>query len=334
MTKYELEDIKKISESDLDWSKLNNKTIFVSGGTGFIGKFLIDVFKYRNKFFNDNIKVICCSRHTQFDEDKIHYISHDISMPLSIDDHIDYIVHLASNTHPKQYSEDPVGTITTNVFGTYNLLNVARKNKARFLLASSVEIYGDGNGEPLNESSCGYIDCNTARAGYNESKRVSESLCKSFMKQYGIDFVTARFSRIFGADKKEDSKAVSQFMQKAINKEDIVLKSKGLQHFSYCYVADAVGALLKLLLDGESGEAYNISDDDNGMNLRDIAEYIANLAGTKVKYETDDKDSSKIQYAILDCSKIKNLGWKPLYSVSDALDRTYKILFERNKNFS
>lgn len=165
---------------------------------------------------------------------------------------------LASNTHPKQYAEDPIGTIMTNIYGCDNLLKLAVEKKARFLLASSVEIYGQGTAIPMNEEYCGYIDCNLARSGYNEAKRTCEALTQSYRSVFGVNAVIARFARVFGADKKHDTKAMSQFMDKAVLGEDIILKSKGQQRYSYCYIADAVSGLLKLLLDGQDGEALSV----------------------------------------------------------------------------
>lgn len=330
MTELEKQDIKAIATLDYSWEKLYGKTLFVSGGTGFIGSFLINVIRYRNEHFGDNIRVVVCSRSKSGSVGEVEYIAHNICEPINIDKDIDFVIHLASNTHPKQYGADPVGTITANVFGTYNLLNLAKEHNARFLLASSVEIYGDGNGTPMAEEYCGYIDCNTARAGYNEAKRVSESLCQSFKQQYGVDCVIARFARVFGADKKDDSKALAQFMKKAVAGEDIVLKSSGTQRFSYCYVADAVSGLLKILLDGENGEAYNVSGNDDGMTIGDIAKYIAELAGRRVIFDIKkDSAASKAQYALLDISRIKSLGWLPIYNINEGIFRTYKILSER-----
>jgi len=171
-----------------------------------------------------------------------------------------------------------------------------------------------------------YIDCNLARSGYNEAKRTCEALTQSYRNAFGVDAVIARFARVFGADKKHDTKAMSQFMDKAVLGEDIILKSKGQQRYSYCYIADAVSGLFKLLLDGQDGEAYNISDDDEGLTLGEYAEYIASLANLKVRYEIENNESvSKATYALLDTRKIKNIGWEPQYSVKDGLKRTYTI---------
>ncbi len=327
-TDIEKQDIRKLAAMPYGWSALKNKTVLISGGTGFIGSYMIEVFKERNAVYGDNISIVCLSRHAPEDGGCVKYIAADITKPFEIAGSVDFIIHLASNTHPAQYVTDPIGTITTNVFGCYNLLEVARaKNAKRFLLASSVEIYGNGNEIPFAEQDCGYIDCNTARSGYNESKRVSESLCQSYGARYGIECVVGRLARVFGADRKNDTKALAQFMEKAVCGEDIVLKSKGGQRFSYCYVTDAVSGLLKILLDGKSGEAYNVSDDDDGNTLGDYARHIASLAGTKVVFELDNaqKGASVSCFALLDCGKLKGLGWTPSYTVERGLKTTYEI---------
>ena len=333
MTHSELSDIKKIAELDYGWHKLDGKTLLVSGGTGFIGRFLIDVIKYRNKTFGNRIRVVSLSRRGGESEEGVSYLKADVTNPIEFEGEVDYILHLASNTHPKQYATDPVGTVTTNVFGTYNLLTLAvKKGVKRFLLASSVEIYGEGSDEPMAEDYCGYIDCNTARAGYNEAKRLSESLCQSFIAQYGVDCVIARLARCFGADRKEDSKAIAQFLAKALNGEDVVLKSEGKQRYSYCYVADAVSGIIKVLLDGKCGEAYNISDDDEGLTLGDYAKLIARTGGVNAVFDlsgANNQGVSKAVRALVSTDKIKAIGFKPQYTVTGSLQRTFEILKER-----
>lgn len=323
------EDIKCVASLNYAWEKLKDKTILISGGTGFIGQFLIEVVKYRNENFGDNIKIISLSRHPLKNTHNVIYLKQDVTQPINLDGEVDYILHLASNTHPKQYAAYPVDTIITNVLGCNNLLELAvKKQVTRFLLASSVEIYGSKLKDAVKEEDCGYIDCNTARAGYNEGKRVSESLCQSYKAQYGADCVIARLARVFGPDKKQDTKAIAQFFERALNSEDIILKSKGLQRFSYCYVADAVSGILKVLLDGQNGQAYNISEDDEGKNLKDYASLIAGFANRKVVFDlnADNSGVSVADFAILNCDKLKSLGWQPMYSPSEAMQRTFHIL--------
>ena len=139
MTELEKQDVRNIAALNYDWAKLNGKTVLISGGTGFIGSYIIEVLKERNVAYGNNISIVCLSRHVREDVDCVKYIATDITKPFEIEDDVDFIIHLASNTHPAQYATDPIGTITTNVLGCYNLLEIAKVKKARrFLLASSV----------------------------------------------------------------------------------------------------------------------------------------------------------------------------------------------------
>lgn len=327
MTYLEQEDIAKVAELPYSWEKLNGRTIMISGGTGFIGSFITEVIRYRNEKYEANTKVICLSRRGGVSDTTVESLKGDITQPVAYDGKVDYILHLASNTHPRQYGEDPVGTITTNVIGCDNLLKLTVRKKAVFLLASSVEIYGQGTALPMDEGYCGYIDCNKARSGYNEAKRTCEALCQSYKQQYGVDIRIARLARVFGADRKADSKAMSQFMAKAVEGEDIVLRSRGNQRFSYCYIADAVSGIMKILFDGVDGEAYNIADEDDGLTLSGYAGYMAGLADKQVLYEIqDDEAASKATFALMNTSKLKSIGWCPLYNVKEGIERTYRIL--------
>ena len=190
-TYLEKEDVARVAALPYQWYMLRGKTLLVSGGTGFIGSVLNAVIQYRNDFYGDCITVVNISRQTREDSKFVKNITADVTKKFSYGGRVDYVLHLASNTHPKQYNEDPVGTITGNVLGCYNLLELAREKGAeRFLLASSVEIYGQGIETPMTEDFSGYVDCNTFRAGYNEAKRTCESLCASYNKQYGLNYVT------------------------------------------------------------------------------------------------------------------------------------------------
>ena len=328
MNNLELEDIKLVAESKLDWDKLTNKKIIISGGTGFIGSFICNVIRYRNKNYNQNIKVFSISRRERESNETVKYISGDIIQKLDLPKSADYVLHLASNTHPAQYKTDPVGTIINNIYGCKNLLDYCKDNlKTKFLLASSCEVYGECTDKPVEENYSGYINFNTTRAGYNEAKRVCESLCQSYKDKFNVNFSTFRLARVFGADKtKNDTKAMAQFIEKAINNEDIVLKSKGNQRYSYIYVADAVIGIFCILFNGENGEAYNISSDDENLTLSDYANYIANFCGKKVVYEiSEDSSVSKANNALLSNKKIKNIGFRQLFSVKEAIERTIKI---------
>ena len=255
MKNLEMEAVKRVASLPYDWSRFNNKVLLISGGTGFIGSFLIKVLRYRVDCFGNKIKVVSLSRRGGVSDDYLENLAADVCNPIEYTAPVDFILHLASNTHPKQYAEDPIGTILTNIDGCNNLLRLTVEKKARFLLASSVEIYGQGTEKPMDEHYCGYIDCNQARAGYNEAKRTCEALTQSYRQRFGIDAVIVRLARVFGPDKKKDTKAMSQFMDKAVLGDEIVMKSHGEQRYSYVYIADAVSGLIKVLLD-EIGRAH------------------------------------------------------------------------------
>lgn len=317
------EEIGGIAALALPWEKLEGKRVLVSGGTGFLGSLLIAVLA-KKAAEGLGVRILSLSRRGGKSDGAVTQLAHDVREPLPADISFDYCIHLASNTHPRQYAEDPVGTITTNVLGCRNLLEAGKG--CRFLLASSVEIYGNGSGAPMKEDFCGKLDCNTVRAGYNEAKRLSESLVQAYRAKYGTEGVIARLARCFGADRKEDSKAIAQFLRCALQGEDVVLRSAGRQRYSFCYAADAVSGLLTVLLLGEDGHAYNISDDDEGMCLGDYAALIASFSGNRVVYDFDPAKNVGVSVAdssLLDCTKLKSLGWRPQYSVSDALRRTF-----------
>jgi len=333
------EDVHAVACLPLPWNKLENKTVLISGAGGMIGSFLIRVFMARK----EKINIVAVGRSEEkakkslgefWDRDDFKFISQDIRSPLMNIGKIDYMIHAASNTHPKAYSTDPVGTITTNVIGLTNMLDYAVANKIeRFLFASSVEVYGENRGdvERFDETYDGYIDCNTVRAGYCESKRVGESLCQSYHAQYDIDVVIARIPRTYGPTMLEtDTKAISQFIKNGINHEDIVLKSKGTQLFSYSYVADTVSGILTILLKGETCGAYNIADEFSEVSLKSLAELIARTVGTNVVYQIPDEIEaagySKATKALMNSDKLKNLGWSAQWTIDSGISRTLSIL--------
>ncbi len=330
------EDISSILSLNCDWMTFKNKVFLITGATGLIGTVLIDMLLLLNKKFELNMTLLLISRHEKESKDaNVIYIKHDICNTFDYASRIDYIIHLASNTHPQQYAENPVETITTNIFGTYNLLNLAKNNSGcRFLSVSSVEIYGENknpNKIEFSENDMGYLNCNTARAGYCESKRTAESLCQSFHSQYGVDFVTARLCRCYGPTlKADDTKALSQFLRNALNKQNIVLKSDGCQYYSYLYASDAASALLYLLLKGETGEAYNVSDKNSDIHLKDLAQLIAVNSNTEVIFELpneiEKKGFSKATTAVLDSKKINELGWHACYTIQQGISRTLRIM--------
>lgn len=375
-----VEDVQRVATLDLPWDKLRNKTLVITGGTGLIGSFLIDVLKAADL----NCHVILLGRSEEkarqrfleywtdssessavYDHQSSTFLSfvrwdaNDAQLP-TITGPVDYVFHLASNTHPVAYATDPIGTIATNVISLNNLLKFASEARTtcafyqnkdsnyncppppifstsfshpRFLFASSNEIYGENRGdvELFDEKYCGYIDCNTLRAGYPESKRCGEALCQAYIKQKGLDCVIARLTRTFGPTiLPTDTKAISQFFKNALAGEDIVLKSAGTQYYSYQYVADSVSGLLTVLLTGVTGEAYNIADESGDITLRDLASLIASQAGRTVVFDLPDAVEaagfSKATKARLYGSKLRMLGWNPVLDIGLGVERCFRII--------
>lgn len=336
-----MQDVIAVSKQKLPWEKLQGKNIMISGATGLIGSFLIDVLLEKDL----ECKVYALGRNEQkarkrfskyVDDPRFEFVLYDVQKPIIRNDigNIEYVIHLASNTHPLQYSTDPIGTITTNIIGLQNMLEFAVTHSAeRVAFASSNEIYGENRGdtELFNEDYCGYINSNTLRAGYPESKRCGESLCQAYRSQKGLDVVIPRFTRTYGPTMlMSDTKAISQFIKKGVAGEDIVLKSAGNQFYSYQYVADSVSGFLYVLLLGGSGEAYNIADKNSDITLRELASIAAEMNGKKVVYEIPDAVEaagySVATKARLDGEKLQSLGWRPRYNIEEGMKRTITII--------
>jgi nucleoside-diphosphate-sugar epimerase len=339
------EDIAIIASCDLSWKTLKNSKILITGATGLIGTFLIDLLMYRNSNFNDNIIIYAVGRNQEkakvifkeyFNSSYFIFIEQDIRSPIGLNDDIDYIIHGASNTHPIAYAKESINTILLSVMGTKNILDFAYTHKVqRTLFLSTVEIYGENRGdtEQFKEDYCGYIDCNTVRAGYPEGKRVVESLCQAYIKEKNIDIVIARCCRVYGPTMgNDDSKAIAQFIRNASNNKPIVLKSKGMQQYSYCYVADICSALLVILLNGQNGEAYNISDNTSNFSLSQIAAICADVVKQDVIFDIPSQIEasgySKVMKALMDNTKLLELSWQAKYTLPDGIRRTVQILSE------
>lgn len=338
-----IDDVKRVTKLPLPWDKLNGKSIMLTGASGLIGTFLVDVLMEKNISDGLNVKIIAVGRNEEkagerfgdyWNNEKFSFLCADINEQLSIYTHTDFIIHAASNTHPKLYALDPVGSLMTNILGTYNLLEYALKTEIdRFVFVSSVEIYGQAlkTDDVFDEKYCGYIDCNRFRAAYPEGKRAGEALCNAYIGKYGMNIVIPRLSRVYGPTMRiDDSKAMSQFIMNGVHGEDIVLKSKGAQRFSYCYVADAVSGIFYAMLLGKCGEAYNVADMNGAISLREITENIADYTKRKVVFNLPDEQEtagfSNVSVGVMDTKKLQELGWRAFDDVKSGTKKTIDIL--------
>jgi nucleoside-diphosphate-sugar epimerase len=325
------------------WSSFEGKSFLITGANGLIVSFLIDCLMYRNQINEKKIKIYALCRNKEKGKARFaHYINNayfeliiqDVCMPLTQNVKFDYILHAASNAHPVAYATEPIDTIKANVIGCINLLEYARKNRLeKFLFISSSEVYGQNNSGDcaLQEDYCGYIDCINPRAAYPESKRVAETLCASYYKQYGIECVVARPGYIYGPTLTlENSRADAQFIRSALAGKDIVMKSMGTQRRSYCYVSDMAIAILYLLLRGESGQAYNVASKNSTTTIREFAEKLAEIAKVNIVFENASKIEetgySPVVNVVLNTAKLENLGWEAKVPLQEGLAKTIEIL--------
>lgn len=336
--------LKDCARQPLDWNRLNNKKILITGGTGLIGSFLADILLLRRQMYGQSLSLSLMGRNPQEFRKKwgvdeisgLSFVRQDICEPFAqkYGEGADYLLHLASNTYPAQYAGDPIGTVMTNTLGTKNVLDYGSAfGTERCVFASSVEIYGENRGDItyFTEDYCGYLDCSRLRSGYPESKRAGEAICQAYIEAKGMDIVIPRIGRVYGPGMQtSDNRAISQFIKAAAEGRDIVLKSSGSQRYSFLYAADAAMAILYLLLNGENGGAYNVAGEDSGKTLKDIALLCADYAGTRVVQEVASltKGYSGAEKGLMDTGKLNTIGWKSLYSLQDGICSAIDILRE------
>jgi nucleoside-diphosphate-sugar epimerase len=324
---------------------LKSKNFIITGANGLIGSYLVNYLLFLNNTQNMDIKIIAISRNKNKliekfgpETQNLKFIEQDLSNNFELNIKSDYIIHAASNAHPVAYSTDPVGTMLCNFIGTRNLLECAKENNSRFLYISSGEIYGSNVDHNFTEDDLGYIDTKDYRACYPESKRAAETLCFAYNSQYNVSFNIARLSYVYGPTITDtNSRADAQFLRNALNCENIILKTEGLQKRTYCYVADVVSAMLYILLFGKDSEVYNISNMKSIVSIKEYAQTLADIANVKVVYDIpsqiEKKGYSKAKDSILDSNKLCNLGWKPNFTFKEGIEHTFFIIKATNNVF-
>jgi len=343
-----IEDMSNVINAPIKWDELKNSKVLITGANGLIASFLVDCLMYRNKVHNDNIAIHALCRNEKrarerfasyIDSEHFVLLVQDVSQKLEDAISFDYIIHAASSAHPIAYATTPVEVMKANLIGCINLLDHAREHGTKkFMFVSSGEIYGQNDSsmdKHLEEDYSGYLDTTAMRSAYAQSKRASETLCTAYESQYGINTVIVRPNYIYGSTMIEDSsRADAQFIKKVINGEDIVMKSAGGQLRSYCYVADAVSAMLYILLSEEGKGAYNIANGDCVITIREFAQTLASICGVQVVFENpsdvEKSGYSSIDNAVLSAKKLEGLGWKPTNGMEVGLSKTIKILTNKD----
>lgn len=343
-----INDLERTVKNTSGFEDFQDKSFLITGATGLICSYLIDLLMIYNKTYNSNIKIVAVGRSRKRGNDRFSnylnnknfsFYEHDITNTIQLSETFDYIIHGASNANPIAYSEDPVGTMLSNIIGMKNILEFSKKmKKSRVLYISSGEVYGESSSNYLKENDYGYVDILNPRSCYPSSKRATETLCVSYAKQYSVKTIIARPCHIYGPTAaNNDYRASNQFIQNGINKKDIILKSSGSQIRSYCYVGDCVSGLLKILLNGEVGEAYNISSEGSTVSIRELAKIIAKQTDTNVIFNEPDKKEkegySVFSKAVMDNTKLMNLDWNSESNIYDGIKRTIEVLkFNVNLN--
>ena len=292
------EDMDNIFQHDIDWDILDNSSVLVTGSYGMLASYLIYFLSYLNIFHNKNIKIIAQGRNIikakerfgeLFYRDFFSFSDVDITRDkLDSFADADYIIHAAGIANPNYYSTNPVEVIEPNAIGTYRLLDNLKENKEfkGFLFFSSGDIYGKVNSPGLiDENTLGAIDPIDNHSCYGESKRAGEMICSAFFKEYGLRTVMARIGHTYGPtmNLNEDPRVFSSFIKDALEGKSIVIHSDGSAKRPFCYITDAVFGYLLLLIKGKGGEAYNVTNTDQFISIKEVAEIVSRLPEKKIE---------------------------------------------------
>lgn len=328
------DDLEYISNYNLPYENLKGNTVLVTGATGLIGFHLIKAL-----LTIGDIKIIALIRNINkakeiYTKEELEHISFaigDIVEEINIDVEVDYIFHCAAITTSKIMINNPVETIMTSVNGTNNILKLAAVKKSKSVVfISSMEMYGsfDDDAGEITEEKIGYIDPLKVRSNYPESKRLCENMCIAYLHEYTVPVKIARLAQTFGAGILPwENRVFAQFARSAMNGTDIVLHTKGLSEGNYCYTSDCITGLLTILLNGENGEAYNISNPKNHTTIANMALMVAEkIADNKIKVIYDIPEINTFGYAAdtkmkLNSDKLQKLGWKPQVDLEEAYKR-------------
>ena len=319
------EDIKNII-NDFDMSVFDGKTILVTGATGLIGKLCVK--SLLNSGYNTQVIALVRDEEKAkniFGESKrLTYLVQDINQRINTTRRVDYIIHAASTTSSKDFVEKPVETIYTAINGSRNVLEFAKNKRLEGMVyLSSLEIYGVNEKENIKEEDYGYIDILNPRSSYSESKKMVETMCISYGTEYGVPVKIARLAQTFGAGVSiSDNRVFAQFAKAIINKENIILHTKGETKRNYCYTTDAVRGIFTILTKGENNNAYNVANENSYYSISEMAHLLENEY-TKVEYKIDEVNrgyNPTVKIA-LNTEKLNALGWEAKVNLKEMFER-------------
>lgn len=323
---------------------LDGTTILLTGAAGFLGGYLLDVFAVWNQKKRLSCRILAVDNFIAgvperfarlASEPWLRVFVHDMRTPLDLAEPVDWILHLASIASPTFYRRYPLETIDVNVQGTRHVLELCRQQACRGLLySSSSEIYGDPSPDaiPTPEDYRGSVSCTGPRACYDESKRLAETLCSTFHRLYGTPVKVARPFNVYGPGQRlDDGRIIPDLMSAALRGRPLSLLSDGRATRSFCYARDAASAILRVLLSGRGGEAYNVGNDEEEVTILQVAQILQRVAHDE-RLRIERKTSSDPDYLTdnprrrrPDLSKLRALaGWRPEISLEEGLTRTLR----------
>lgn len=331
------EDLAKLANL-FDGLDIANKRFFITGVTGLIGSLLVKTLIRLAEKKQDKVYIVGLARDPQkvaatysdyVGEVEFVYgdicseeIFHEISA-------IDLIIHAACPTDSKYFTSNPVETIHSIYQGTKNVLELARRcHVSSMVYISSMEVYGivdSDRQERISEETLGKLDILNIRSSYSEGKRLAECLCKSYQEEYGVPVRIARLAQTFGPGvANNDNRVYMQFARSVIAGENIILQTVGDSYGNYCYSRDTIAAILRILLNGEIGEAYNVVNESSTMQIKEMAQLVSeNIAQGKISVEFAVSEESKRKYAPstalkLSSRKLEGLGWHPEVGLTES----------------
>ena len=342
-SKQWIDDIDKVIGILPELNQLAGKSVLITGAAGLICSSVVDILFRYNDTHATPIHVYAAGRWPeemqarfgdQVNRPDFTFVTYDASRSDNKLDHdVAYIIHGASNAFPGMITREPVETMLSNFTGMKYLLDYAREHGTkRVLYISSSEVYGEKEGNaPYREGEYGYIDILNSRNSYSVGKRAAETLCASYADEYGVESVIVRPGHIYGPTASpQDNRVSSAWAYDAARGKDIVMKSDGSQIRSYCYCLDCASALLKVLLAGENIHAYNISNPDSIITIRELAEILSENANVQLKTELPSEQEKKgfnpMSNSSLEADSLLGLGWKGCFSAKEGLGHTVQIL--------
>lgn len=313
---------------------MEKKTAVVTGGAGFLGSHLCD------RLLSEGIRVICVDNlltgnleniEHLFGNDDFIFIKHDVTNFIHVPGKVDYVLHFASPASPIDYLKLPIQTLKVGALGTHKALGLAKEKKARFLLASTSEVYGDPAVHPQNEEYWGNVNPIGPRGVYDEAKRFAEAMTMAYHRYHGVETRIVRIFNTYGPRMRlDDGRALPAFVGQALRGEDITVFGDGSQTRSFCYVSDLIDGIFKLLMSNET-LPVNIGNPDE-ITIKEFAEEVVKLTGSKSKivYKPLPEDDPKVRQPDITKAK-KILGWEPKVSRTEGLKITIEY-FKKKLN--